>query len=65
MFCIYEKFNERIIWINDKIIIIDMIFKANSEYYEKGQIVNNHIKIIQHYFKSNFIFDLISFLGFV
>jgi hypothetical protein len=35
-----------------------MLVKANTEYFEKGNlVVNSHIKIILHYFKYDFLLD--------
>ena len=55
------NFNSCLVYITEIIYFIDVIMGFFKKYYNfEEQLINDHSKIINHYLKGNFIFDLIS-----
>ena len=55
-FLIFEKFAF-------SLYLVDLIFKFHTTYLENGNEVHNRGKIMYHYLRNNFIFDLLSLIG--
>ena len=47
------------------LFLLDFIMSLNTAYFDKGQLITSRKKIITHYFKSNFLRDVLSFLYFL
>ena len=49
-------FQQMPLWI----FLFEIILELNTSYYSKGIYITNRVKIMKHYFKYNFLLDIIT-----